>query len=622
MLDLVNSSKGIKVIVTDVNGRILVTSDRGGDISLVSFKYVFDDEDPDECTIKLQTADPLALDKINIGRSSQLQVTWWYVSGPMTYTSTVVIRDLKTKYGRNTINTELICNDPVYKAQVSRSKDVGEANVVAFLEAQFSDKFDIVMRYRSDIIFQIPRINLDKSPKRDSDTDPHLYIFPNESQDPYYKADEILDKIVNLDYLNPKIAPDGFDDPWGVEPDHPVRAWLENPRGIVSANRSQLTVLRDILKECPEGPWYVTGHGNTLQIHNRNFIDTPVRVYRYQDEPSKLLDFQATTKYDQFEKNRITHEFFDPSKAKFHFIDAYIDELFSMSTFKEKFNSQYLSHDAFEIWLNDWVDLMKAYEKWHVTRSVVTIEDQSTGELRNLRVANSPAIWGAAVREEAVKTDVVNQKHPYLRGPNGFAKYHDVILSGFIYTRPLQFIDDRSNFIDNEIRKMEMEKEEAKVIIEGDPFLTCNMRIQVENVHWQHRGLYYIKKCTHDLAKPGYKTTMECIKVISTSRVRTSDRTHKLKEVDGVLVPFEEDQYAVEKKLFGDPIKIETYSKARPLSSAESGLAGTTGWSRPTSATKIISTVEEELSKDNFIETILELRRNKTSRVIPNVEDN
>lgn len=615
--------KTVRIVITDmISGSILMTSDKGGDISVVSFKYLYDDEDPDECTIKLQTSDPVAFDKIGIGRSSKLQVTWGYISGPMTYSTIVVIRDLQSSYGNKLITTELICSDLLFYANTSRSNDVGEADMVTFLEAQFSKRYNIVIRDGSTLILQLPKIADEKQPARDAITNPDLLIYPNTSGDPYYNTDSNF--LRGLTYFNKKPSSDIPDDPWGVDEKNEIRDWLLRKRGVVSANRSQMTVLRDIFKECPKGPWYVTGHGETLMIHNRNFIDAPIRVYKYRGENSKLIDFKAKTKYDQFEKNRITHDFYDQEKRKFYFIDAYIDELFSMVTFKEKFNNKSMTEVDFKFWLEKWIDLMKAYEKWHVTRAVYTIYNPQTKERTNIRVANSPAIWGAAIKEETSAQDILKHPHPYLRGPNGFDPNHGVVLSGFIYTRPLQFIDDRSNFVNNEMRKMEMEKEEAKIIVEGDPILQCNMRIQILNVHWQHKGLYYIKKCTHVLTRQGYKTELECIKVISTSKMRTGLTTESV-TVDAAFEDPQiqvEEQYAQEQKLYGDPIVIETIDPVRPLSDVEASYAGTTGWSRPTTAIKKVTTVEQELSRENFIELIMELKYNRNSKVVPNVEDN
>lgn len=634
------SLKAVRVVVYDDGGNVLATNDKGGDISVVSFSYKFDDENPDECTIKLQTSDPIAFDKIQIGRSQRLQVSWGYVSGPMTYPSIVVIRDLETKYGNNVIYTELKCTDLLTYATVTRAGESVELTMVQHLYSQFFKKYQIVIKDSNQRIWSLGLTEKGESNKISYTNYSIMPVDPYEMFIPYDPLNrrEPLNLTEYVPLKAPEVGPykpieaeiityTGELGTWYVDNDNTIRQWLEKLRPIVHANRSQFMVIRDFFKECPNGPWYITGRGQTILIHNRDFVSRPVRVYMYQQEPGDLIDFRAKTKYDQFEKNAVGHEIYNPQTKKFYELGAYHDELFSMASFKEKFDDRNLNELEFQKWLIDWVDLLKAYEKWKVTRVPITFYDD-TLELEQKVYISDEGIYGTSSDmfkppSKGIFLPDMVQDNTKMKQPVPYLS--DVILKGHIYSRPLQFLEDRGNFIKNQKREMEMEKEEGEFKVVGDPFLQSQMRIQVENVHWQHKGGYYIKVCEHIITDQGYKTEMECLKVLAASRIRYGDQEEEFKVLENGEPSVDIiKQYAQEEKLFGNPIKIVI--KGTPAnvglqpypSSAGTGMALSF---TPGDADKVYDVVQE-MNKGNFVQTMVELRKNNKAVVMPNVEDN
>jgi len=65
----------------------------------------------------------------------------------------------------------------------------------------------------------------------------------------------------------------------------------------------------------------------------------------------------------------------------------------------------------------------------------------------------------------------------------------------------------------NTLRGLQMESEEASLILEGDPSLKSEIVVGVSNVQKVHKANYYVKKCEHSLFAMGYKTTLETTRV-------------------------------------------------------------------------------------------------------------
>ncbi len=611
-----------RVIVADNSGNILATSDSGGDISVVSFRYKFDDKDPDECSIKLQTSDPLSFDKIRIERSEKLQVSWGYVDGPMTYAATVVVRDHETKYGRAQITTTLICSDLLTYLNTARSAGAGEATMVEHLKANFFNRYRVVIKDSGNKVWSM---DLEKTVESHVE---HYSYYDTLPIDPFEMADpgdnlKWGEQIKYVPVTKIEISGPEF---WHVDADNEVRKWLEKQRGVIETNRSKLTVIRDLFKEAPKGPWYVTGRGQTLLIHNRDFINAPVRVYSYQNEPSTLLDFTAKTKYDQFEKNSITHEFYDQDNKKFYELNAYLDELFSMVSFQEKFRDKNVSESEFKEWLEEWINLMRAYEKWHSTKTPFAITEKITDQngevtINKFHLINKAPLYAKPINDTKFPNPpMAIQDNTRLPQP---VPYFDevAILRGFIYSRPLQYFEDRDNFISNEKRKMEMEKEEAKVIVVGDPILQSQMRVQISNVHKQHKGLYYSQKCEHIITQQGYKTELECIKVLSTNKLRIGGSLDKVVVEDGDVKSDAEKQYIKETEIFGTPIMIDVSVKGSvELKPFPTAYGGTAVFNTP--EYNKLHNIQEELDDVDFITKVTALKFNTNAKIVPNVEDN
>lgn len=621
-----NPAKVISVEVLDYSGQILATSDSKNDVSITKFQYEFDDEEPDTCKIFLRTSKIKYLDALPIGRGKELYIRWGYSTNPKTNYATVKIRDHETNHASNGITSTLICSDLATFISNTRSDQSGDISIIDYIIENFYGKYRVIIKDANKSVWAMDLVNL-------SDLEKIQLIAVEDMPpiDPFYIADSFYEAPEGARYVR---EPEKGSGSFHWYQSGALKEYLEKDRVVSGSNRSIKTYLMDVMRNAPKGPWYITTRGKTLLIHNRDFVNRPIRLYEYEKDSSYkenlnygedgLISFKAKTKYDNFEKNTVTHEFYDPDKKSFYSYETYLDELFSMAHFNDKFNDKKVSNKEFEEWFNSWLDLMKAYEKWGATATPFTAYIYD-GEVKQIFLKEENQLYGKSPFYKELKKDNISNEGyvpPYYR--KGYDEVtDDLYMRGTIYSVPIEgySTNERNNFIENEARALEMDKEEATIIVEGDPVLQTGMRVQINNVFRQHAGLYYIKKCKHDITNMGYKTTMECLKVLSTNRLRTAGAVKKAVEDErGNIDAVYDKQYAKEQKLFGNPIILVKSAEIQVTGSPT--VPGATSYTRTITDKVVKNPIQETASREQFVETIVQLRSQENLEARVNVEDN
>jgi len=101
-----------------------------------------------------------------------------------------------------------------------------------------------------------------------------------------------------------------------------------------------------------------------------------------------------------------------------------------------------------------------------------------------------------------------------------------------------------------------MEKEEGKIIVEGNPYLMDQQKISISNVHKQHEGSYYIKKCEHNITSQGFKTTLDCLKISPEATIDTIGTITQQKYENGELTEDQLQYYHREQTVFGNDVLV------------------------------------------------------------------
>lgn len=567
MAELSDPLKAVFISVYDMVGNQLAGSVGGGDLSVVSLRYKYDDEDDDTCIIKFQMSDPKSLDILKIIRGTKLQIIWGYLNNPVSPTTTVVVRDMTSKYGSNVIYTELECTDYLTYLKVARSPDVAEGSVIDFIKAQVYGRYNIVIKDRGN------RIYAQTKRKEGEEYDELLQITVPENW-PHFAGNVIFDP---LDDHPSKVTETLLvkEDPgigkWYVDEAHPLREYLEKENRIPTSNRSTYIVIQDLMKICPNGPWFVTGRGSTLFIHNRDLGRIIYKEYRYKDEPGHLIDFTPKTKFENFDKQMISYAGMDPKHRKNFFIDDYRIAL------KTQRNPKEILEDR-KITLEEKAKELKEYTQLRLGGYANFGHREIEGAFFNPGTPKQLFLPGKFDKPFVLKepkplfavpdhTNVENPDPMIRKDEGGFdPAIHDKILRAMWYTFPLLTFSEAVNQTNNRQRELAMDKEEAKIILEGDPWVKSELTIRVTNVHSQHEGHYYIKKCEHILTNQGYKTQLDCLKVVPEARIKTLSNITKDEYFveDDSLREVQSDQLKREQALFGSDVVI-TYHISRDM---------------------------------------------------------
>lgn len=600
------------ISVYNMAGRQLANNFSNGDLTVVSLRYNYDDEDDDTCKIKFRMSEPKALDILNIKRGTKLQVVWGYISKPRSPTVIVVVRDLVSKYGKSTIYSELECTDYLTYLKTARSPDVGKGSIVDFLRAQVYGRYSIAIKNRGKFIYLQPK--RDKAEERDKFVEVNILDESSLNRPNFDPIDDAPQGTRKIRVRNKDEI--GY---WLVTDKNPIRKFLEEERDIPTSNRSIYVVVKDLMKTCPEGPWFITGRGDTLLIHNRNLGKKNIRSYVYKSEPAQLLDFTAKTKFENFDKQVISYAGMDPKDRKNFYIDDYRLALKNLRNPKEILEDVKITEEQKTEELKEYFNLrLISYGKF----GVESIE----GSFYNPGTKNQYFVPGHPDKPWRLKDGVVGpsvQDHTNVENPDPYIRqeeetfdpgFHDRILRAQWFTVPLYTYEEAVNITNSRERELDMNKEEAVILVEGDPWIKSEETVFVSNVHSQHQGHYYIKKCTHNINTTGYKTTMKGIKVIPETKIKsittfTKDEYDNESEDVKTII---EEQYKREQTLFGPDIIISF----KEMSGAYRGVPGLA----PSAPQPVYEKVEikfedlftnPEYNVDDYIEDIIKASNSK-----------
>ena len=585
------------ISIFDALGNQLATNMDKGNTVVTRFVYKYDDEDDDKCIIKMQTTDPKLFDRYSIGRGSRLQFIWGYVGGPMGFAATVVVRDISSVYGETEISTELECADYLTYLKTARADDTDNSTIISYIKSQCHKKYNIEIRSAGETIFRQIKESVKKNQYY-----PGISKY-NEKYQPFNPIEQLVkpfNKMAQSDFdlMDEELIKEGK---WFIPDSDEIKTYMEKELPIVSSNRSQLIVLQDLLKACPKGPWFVTGRGDTLLVHNRNMGKEPNRVYRYKS--GIKLTVNAKTKYENFEQQSLSVTGMDPEEMKNYYLDSYREALYKMRSFKEIVNDKSLSDDEFKNEVKNYIKMRnETYHKFAIQVDDVGFFQTRTEEFGFIPMKfDNP--WfnhgasGVAIRDNTgeIKPD------PLLRSKDEtFNKDEDkLVLRAKWYTTPLMTYSEIKTYADNNQRALEMDKEEATVVLEGDPFLQSQMTIVLSNLQKQHEGNYYIKTCQHTIDQNGYETSIDCIKVTPDSIINNAVKEIPFNDIDA------EKQYKTEKRLFGEEVMFNYTGLMGDPNVSLQGIPKTVGVDSSLSLEQLIS----EGNEDEMLDKILSAKK-------------
>lgn len=494
-------------------------------LSVVELKYTYDDEDDDICELKLRAESPGVLDGTTITYGSRLLVQWGYIGGPLSQRALVVVRDIQTKYGNNVIWVSLECTDYTTYLKTARGDDAEEYSILEYLENKCTTErgfsYKVVIKQFGDVVYKQGKIKKGSEDEGWGATRLAWYF----NFDPFKDGFQLKLKKVPTKEGNSKVPSSG-ELYSNIKPE--LEQFLLKKRNFTDANRSPYQVLSDIFRYAPFGPWYVSGRGDTIKIHNRNIFDRAFLDLNYQQEPGLLQDITITSKYEAFEQRTVSSPHLNPEDKIAYYEDVYIKELQDVKSIDKILLNQVMTEKQKKEELKKFISLFRASKDYRVERMMAFSGYQGAFVQGNIRTRDPNDLTGDNFQQTYGSEDIPlhggdTLQHGVMKdfGPEGliydpnYTPEWQNVAPFFVYLLPGATIDETRDMMDNIARELEMDKVEAKMIIEGDPRIMSEAVVRVGNIQKIHVGEYYLKKVEHTVTAKGYKVTMDAFKVMT-----------------------------------------------------------------------------------------------------------
>lgn len=523
------------VHIFNSNGEEIINSLGINGLSVVELKYNFDDEDDDECSIKLRASSSSVLDGTTIKYGSRLIVQWGYIGGPLSAKAVVVVRDIQTKYGNNVIWVMLQCTDYVTYLKTSRGDDAEEFSILEYIEHKCSSErgfsYKVVIKQFGEVVYKHGK---DKKEELSENFGTTRLAF-HFNFDPYKDGFKLRLKTVPVKRGKEgeefsEIPKDGemYD---GIKSE--LEQFLLKKRNFTDGNRSPYQVLQDLFRYAPFGPWFVSGRGDTILIHNRNVFEEPFLYLNYQSEPGNLIDLTITSKYESFEQRTVSSPHLNPEDKIAYYEDVYLKELESTRDIEKIIFNRVLTDQQRKQELKKFLAIFRASKTHKIERQLMyygtegglrkgNIDTHDPNDLTGVNFTptyfdrEGTVIYGGAKDDVRMQQGVMKDygAEGIIFDPNYTPEWQNVT-PFFVYLLPGATENETRDMMDNISRALEMDKVEARMIIEGDPRIISEAVVRLGNIQRIHKGDYYLKKVEHTVTENGFKVTMEAFKVMT-----------------------------------------------------------------------------------------------------------
>lgn len=526
------------VIIKDESGINLATNLNRQGLYVTHFRYTFDDDDEDKCTIRLEAKSVSGIKASGIFvYDLPLRVSWGYV-GLVCSPVIVYIRDIKTRYGSDSLYIELECTDLSSYLKSFKTQGSGKVSVLEYLKMFIEDKYRASIIHNGKVIWKsFSKLLTEGNPWLNPNPDDNFLpspIKPNPLGDLAFSTD-----FRTKEYVPPE--PVGYED--NVDTKTKLGNFLNTPLDIISANISPHQVLRNIFRQAPDGPWFISGTGNNITIHNRNLNSSPILSYTYWSDNS-FLDFTVNSKRESSDAATLNYTTLDPANRIVRSRESYIRSLEGLKPISSVIQDKSLSAQDKKDKVKKLMESYLGYLNYGTVRNAITSKD-----------------WVNAA-EENINPNLVRDKgYKGLYVPKGVSpgdQFHAVMnnltVAGYIYSSPLDLPDAEFDTMSNVAKEIEMGRMEADLKTEGNIHISKNCIIKLSGLLPEHNGNWYVKKCDHELGNGGYNTNSEVF-LISDKNSQSSFKTET--DIKDKVISDIEKVYETEKKLFGELNKIK-----------------------------------------------------------------
>lgn len=289
--------------VYDAQGRSIMLKDAyGEDINLnqliTNFRYKYDEEEDDECRIKIGITSIEQMNNSNFRIDSHLEVEWGYVlpMGELLKSPRlkIAVRDKEKDYKADGIILELICTDHVsYLKNIRLNQTSVHNNFEDWLKEILNGQFTAT---RTEIGKR--RIIAKKKPKNLVEKEE----MGVEKRQPGFESDNLnVNSVKDIDTYKGSIKQNS---------EYTI---VKDPdQKIIGKSKAIAQEIKDKLLAEPNGPYYMNTRGDNIDIIKRDWNQPIFATYTYAGANGELIEFKPKSNVVKTDEDEIDNNYVNP----------------------------------------------------------------------------------------------------------------------------------------------------------------------------------------------------------------------------------------------------------------------------------------------------------------------
>jgi len=455
---------------------------------ITDFKYIYDEENDDECSIRFQFPSSQYCDSIFFKQDSVLIVQWGYITPGGNFIKSperkIALRDKKTKYTDKGIQLDLECTDLISYIKNIKTNTVREnTNLVDFIKEVADGKFKATIT-----------------------THGFITLIGNRGTVRSFEFDEKKNAVSQVAVDNARFESRAIK--------------LDFKKVIKGKSLSINNAIKDLTSNIPDGPYIQDTTDDVLEIKARNFNQDVFKTFTYAGGTGELLNFQSKTDTRKVKEDVKYTARVDPKKKTVEKKEISTGNTAISNILSKQYgtNKEKPNQEEIDVWLQNVQN----------TFDYNVANPNTQKDIPELSYQRTVITTEAYMGRRNIIEKIRNYSLPAREILN------DPDLEGIISNNKI------SNYSIENLQK----KYEADASVIGDPYIIKGRIYLFKNLSKDDTGLWYSVRVTHNISKGSYLTELELIKkplpiVIAdntnTKTLELNDDTGEVEESDETI---------------------------------------------------------------------------------------
>ena len=472
--------------ITDSNDKpILMENEYGQLVNMnqfvENFKYRYDEENDDECTIRLKVIKAQQLNNPNFKTDTVIHVQWGYVlpRGVLLKSKKrkVAIRDTKKSYRAETIQMDIICSDLVsYLKNIKINTVSDKDNFEEWLKEIVRGEY-VATRTIKGKTKVIAKKNKDFGGKELDQFKPKAEFQKELLEEVEFDPD--TQEVVKT--IKGQKAAIGHNEYLVIKKKDQV---------IKGKSKAIYQAIKEKLEVDPNGPAHLETRDNVINILSRNFDQAPYARYTYSGGSGEVIEFRPETNVVKTSEDNAESNHINPKTKKVETLKL------ATATDHNEVPEGLTRLDLAKMWVE-----LKAIYAHNIDNPLNQIP---VDDITFKKVVKT-------LGQNASTTNIDNTTRVYFKPPmyETFKTYS----AKTILQSPFFESIRREAILNNYIKKKVERKYEANMKVIGDPSLITSRVYDIRGVAKEDEGNWYATVCEHEIdTNSGYTCQVNLIK--------------------------------------------------------------------------------------------------------------